>query len=84
MLATCYDFEKYLLLFYASTDTFYQVLYDKQRSTYRVTDNLENDLLPAGAVEVSEHCIDANTLAVEISSKEDDYDLHFQILHIKN
>ena len=84
MLATCYDFEKYLLLFYASTDTFYQVLYDKQRSTYRVTDNLVNDLLPAGTVEVSEHCIDANTLAVEISSEEDDYDLHFQILHIKN
>ncbi|MDE6452361.1 MAG: 6-bladed beta-propeller [Odoribacter sp.] len=83
MLATCYEFKKYLLLFYGSTEKFYQVLYHKTDSTYRVTDNLVNDLLPADTYEVSEHYIDENTLAVELGAQEDDYNLHFQILHIK-
>lgn len=34
--------------------------------------------------EVGRLYIDGDTLAVEISSEEDDYDSHFQILHIKN
>ena len=83
MLATCYDFEKYILLFYGSTKEFYQVLYNKADSTYRVTEDLVNDLLPDDKNEVSEHYIDPYTLAVEMSAEENDYNLHLQILHIK-
>ena len=83
MLATCYDFEKYILLFYGSTKEFYQVLYNKADSTYRVTEDLVNDLLPDDKNEVSEYYIDPYTLAVEMSAEENDYNLHLQILHIK-
>lgn len=83
MLGTCYDFEKYMLLFYGSTKEFYQVLYNKADSTYRITENLTNDLLSDETNEVSEHYIDPHTLAVEMSAEENDYNLHLQILHIK-
>lgn len=84
MLASCYDFEDYLLLFYGSTDQYYQVLFNKTDSSYRVTDNIINDILPAGKSEVSTHHLDKKTLIVELGADEDDYDVYLQILHIKN
>ena len=62
--------KKYILLFYGSTKEFYQVLYNKADSTYRVTEDLVNDLLPDDKNEVSEHYIDPYTLAVEMSAEE--------------
>ena len=83
MLGTCYDFEKYMLLFYGSTKEFYPALYNKVDSTYRVTEDLTKDLLPDETNEVSEQYIDPHTFAVEMSAEENGYNLHLQILHIK-
>lgn len=82
MLASCYDFEDYLLLFYGSTDQYYQVLFNKTDSSYRVTDNIINDILPTGKSEVSTHHVDKNTLVVELGAEEEDYNVHLQILHV--
>ena len=83
MLATCYDFANYLLLYYGSTERFYQVLFNKSDSTYKVTANITNDLLPPNTIQVSEHYLDEHTLIVELGATEEDYNLHLQILHIK-
>lgn len=83
MLASFYEWERYLLLFYGSDRTTCQVLFDKTDGSYRVTDQLTNDLLPDGKIAVSRHHLDRRTLAIELSAEEEDYDLHFQLLHIK-
>ena len=83
MLATCYDFADCLVLYYSSTERFYQVLFNKSDSTYKVTDNITNDLLPPNTIQVSEHYLDEHTLIVELGATEEDYNLHLQILHIK-
>lgn len=82
MLASCFDLPKHLLLFYHSTDQFYQVLFNKSDSTYQVTDNLINDLLPKNTISVSKHYND-NTLIIELGATETDYNVNLQILHAK-
>ena len=83
MLATCYDLANHLLLYYSSTERFYQVLFNKADSSYQVTENIANDLLPKNTIGVSEHYLDEHTLIVELGATEEDYNLHLQILHIK-
>lgn len=84
MLASFHDFENYLLMYYGSTEKFYQVLFHKSDSTYQVTENLIEDIIPSGKSNVSQHYIDNNTLAIELGADEDDYNLHILLLHIKN
>ena len=83
MLATCYDLTDCLLLFYGSTKKFYQVLFNKADSTYKITENITNNLLPENTIEVSKHYLDEHTLAIELGATEEDYNLHLQLLHIK-
>lgn len=82
MLASFYDFKKYILLYYGSDKEFYQVLFNKTDSTYKVTEHIIDDITGSPVTPISELYIDEHKMALELPAKEDDYNIHFQILHI--